>query len=431
VETDHTRALVWMIGLPDITFLAVEDGPGGVGKIHVEIVARTVACPWCGVPAQEKDRTRVELVDLSLQGRPIRLVWRKRRWMCRDGDCSMGSWTEDDDRIAGPCQLVTSRAARWATRQVGKHARSVNELTIEFGCNWHTVNDTVVNCGKALLEADDDRIGEVTALGLDEVYMVRVGPYHHQHFSTQLVDVRAAQLLAIVPGRGSAEPMGWLAEQGRMFRDRIEFGTLDLCGPYRRVFEVMVSGATLVADPFHVCKLANTKLDECRRRVQNATLGHRAWKSDPLYRYRRLLTKAKERLDDKGSEKLKGLLWAGHPNGDVATCWEAKGVVRDSYVHADAEVAVEWVTQLGRDLQDKDYPIAARSLGRTLIRWRHQIAAWHLAHVSNGPTEAVNNLIKRVKRAAFRFTSFRNYRIRSLLCAGKPNWDLLATVTPC
>ena len=42
------------------------------------------------------------------------------------------------------------------------------------------------------------------------------------------------------------------------------------------------------------------------------------------------------------------------------------------------------------------------------MRWKHQIAAWHLAHVSNGPTEAVNNLIKRVKRAAFGFTSFRD-----------------------
>jgi len=38
-------------------------------------------------------------------------------------------------------------------------------------------------------------------------------------------------------------------------------------------------------------------------------------------------------------------------------------------------------------------------------------------------------LIKRVKRVAFAFTSFRNYRIRSLLYAGKPSWDLLATVT--
>ena len=28
------------------------------------------------------------------------------------------------------------------------------------------------------------------------------------------------------------------------------------------------------------------------------------------------------------------------------------------------------------------------------------------------------------------FTNFANYRIRALLYAGKPNWDLLATITP-
>jgi transposase len=49
------------------------------------------------------------------------------------------------------------------------------------------------------------------------------------------------------------------------------------------------------------------------------------------------------------------------------------------------------VAELSRDLQDKNYPIEARSLGRTLKRWKHQIAAWHAAQVSNGPTEAVNN----------------------------------------
>ena len=171
--------------------------------------------------------------------------------------------------------------------------------------------------------------------------MVRLGPFHRQCFSTQIVDVRAGQLLDVVPGRSSAEPMGWLAEQGPAFRSGIEFGTLDLSGPYRRVFEVMVPDATLVADPFHVTKLANTKLDECRRRVQNETLGHRGRKSDPLYRCRRLLTKAKERLDDKGHEKLTGLLRAGDPTGDVATCWEAKEAVRELYAHADPELALE------------------------------------------------------------------------------------------
>jgi len=68
-------------------------------------------------------------------------------------------------------------------------------------------------------------------------------------------------------------------------------------------------------------------------------------------------------------------------------------------------------------------------LGRTQLRWKHQIAAWHTAHVSNGP-EAANSLFKRVKRAAFGFTSFRDYRIRAMRYAGKPIWDLLASVVP-
>ena len=46
------------------------------------------------------------------------------------------------------------------------------------------------------------------------------------------------------------------------------------------------------------------------------------------------------------------------------------------------------------------------------------------------PSEAANNLIKRIKRIGFGFTRFRNYRVRVLLYAGRPNWDLLATITP-
>ena len=62
----------------------------------------------------------------------------------------------------------------------------------------------------------------------------------------------------------------------------------------------MLPEAVQVADPFHVVKLANSKLDECRRRVQNATMGHRGHKADPLYRCRRLLIKPDERLEEHG-----------------------------------------------------------------------------------------------------------------------------------
>ena len=73
---------------------------------------------------------------------------------------------------------------------------------------------------------------------------------------------------------------------------------------------------------------------------------------------------------------------------------------------------------------------ARRRLGRTIRKWAAQIVAWHQSHVSNGPTEAINNMVKRVKRTAFGFRRFEHYRIRALLYAGKPNWSLLDQLTP-
>ena len=72
---------------------------------------------------------------------------------------------------------------------------------------------------------------------------------------------------------------------------------------------------------------------------------------DPLYRARRLLTKAHERLDQRGETMLAGLLNAGDPHGEVRMAWHAKEVVRSIYDITDADLAIEFVTQLAQDLQ--------------------------------------------------------------------------------
>jgi transposase len=430
VEVDPTRVCELLVGLPDVNVLGVIDDPGGALRVVIETREPRPACAGCAGAAQIKDRPVVELVDLAAFGRPVRLVWRKHRWECANETCLLGSWTGADVRIASARAAMTDRAGRWVTRQVGEHGRTVNELAVELECAWHTVNDAVIAYGEALVDDDPARLGEPTALGLDETLFVRLGEFGRQYFSTSIVDVRAGKLLDVVEGRSGVKPCEWLAARDDQWRANIEYATLDLSGPYRAVFDTMLPDAVQVADPFHVVKLANHKLDECRRRVQNDTMGHRGRKDDPLYRCRRLLTKADERLDEKGRTRLLGLLDAGDPRGEVRMAWHAKEVVRQIYTHTDAELADEFVARLGHDLQDESCPIEVRSLGRTLRRWNDQISAWHHAHVSNGPTEAANNLIKRVKRVAFGFTNFRNYRVRALLYTGRPNWDLLATLTP-
>lgn len=426
---DRTRALEVLIGLPDIVFLRLEV-EGMVVRVVVEQRVDRPSCPSCGRPAVVKDRDEVEHVDLPAFGRQTRLVWVKHRWECSAANCPMRSWTGQDDRIAPARGVMTHRCARWCTEQVGRSGRAISDVARELGCDWHTVNQAVVDYGEALLAADHERIATTAALGLDDTLFARVGRFRQQCWSTSIVDVQHGVLLDMIEGRRADDACYWLALCRPAWRDRIRYGTLDMSGAYRSVFDTMLPDAIQVVDPFHLIKLANERLDECRRRVQNDTLGHRGRKDDPLYRARRLLTKGDERLDDKGRSKLLGLLDRGDPHSEVRDMWHAKEVVRSIYDIDDPGEADQFVSELAADLQHPSRPVEARSLGRTLARWHAQIVAWHHARVTNAATEAANNLIKRIKRVAFGFRVFRHYRIRALLYAGRPNWALLATVTP-
>jgi transposase len=121
---------------------------------------------------------------------------------------------------------------------------------------------------------------------------------------------------------------------------------------------------------------------------------------------------------------------AGDPKGEVRLAWHAKEVVRQTYDHTGPDVAEAWVADIVRDFADGEMTPEVRRLGRTIGRWRHEIIAWRRSHVTNGSTEALNNLVKPVKRVAFGLRRFAHYRMRALLYAGRPHWDLLAAVSP-
>jgi len=418
----------YFVNLEGVVVLGIDD-EREIPEVHIETERTLEGCPRCGVVARVKDRHLVRLVDLSMAGRKIALVWRKRRFICLESKCPMVTWTEVDQRIAAPRLVLTDRAGRWATVQVGRHGRTVDEVAGDLGCDWHTVNDAVLAYGEALID-HPDRFSDVASLGLDEHLMVREGPRRHKSFVTAIVDVDRAQLLDIVPDRRGNEPKKWLRARGPAWRANVTAGTIDLSATYKGVFDAVLPHAILVADPFHVVKHANSKVDECRRRVQNETLGHRGRKSDPLYRIRRVLQMSKKRLDDEGRENIMGYLKAGDPRGELQMTWHAAQAIPELYEVDEFELAKEFIDELIRDMAEPTYPVEVHSLGRTLARWRTEIIAWHQRQITNGPTESMNNLAKRIKRVAFGFRSFRNYRVRALLYAGKPNWELLPTITP-
>ena len=146
MESDPTRMCALLVGLPDVTVVGVGDWPHWLRIVIATQPARP-ACS-CGTPAHRHGIREVMLVDLPCFGRPTRLVWRKQRWRCPR--CRR-SWTGQDPTIASSRCAMTTRAARWATVQVGRHGRAVSEVADDLGCDWHTVMDAVVVFGEALI----------------------------------------------------------------------------------------------------------------------------------------------------------------------------------------------------------------------------------------------------------------------------------------
>jgi transposase len=426
VLVDPTEILEALVGLKDVQVVHYRRiGPNV--ELMVEQTPGVVRCPECGGSAEIKERPIVHYVDLPVYGVAMRLAWKKHRMRCIDPACPKKSWTLTDHRIAAKNCLLTTRAAKWATVQVGG-GRTVKEVADELACDWHTINDAVTTYGTALLEADKKRLNQTSAIGLDETSFIKLKDHSHPEFVTTVADVQNHQIIDILPTRKYVDVAGWIDQQGAAWKERIRYGALDMSPVYAAVYTVMLPKAAQVVDPFHAISLANRCLDAVRRRVQNEQLGHRGRKDDPLYKARRILLRGEEKLDDDATARLTSLLELGDPGGEVAIAYRIKERFRDFYRTLNPKEARQILEELQTHCLKRAMPPEVRKLGDTIRRWFDKLCNFHLARVSNGPTESLNNLIKRIKRIGFGFRNFENYRIRALLYAGKPNWRVLGSI---
>lgn len=428
VLTDLTDILHALVGLKDVIVLAYErNGPDVFLLVEQELTKKRRRCPECHHPGVVKERPIITYVDLPAFGTPMRLRWKKHRMTCRNTQCQQGSWTVSDHRIAAKSCVLTTRAAKWATKQVGE-GRTIQDVADELACDWHTMQTAVTTYGTALLFADKKRLNKTSAIGLDETRFCKGTHHAYGEYVTTIADVEHHQIIDLVETREMTAVAAWLDKQPKAWKQRIKYGALDMSNTYAAVFSVVLPQALQVVDSFHLVQLANRALDAIRRRVQIEQTSHRGRKDDPLYRARRVLLMGEEKLDEKGTERLNDLLALGDPNGEVAIAYRCKERIRDFYRAPDLESATAILDDLANRCTNDAMPPELQTFGRTLKKWFTKICNYHIAKVSNGPTEALNNLIKRVKRVAYGFRNFQNYRVRVLLYAGKPNWRVLDSI---
>jgi transposase len=179
----------------------------------------------------------------------------------------------------------------------------------------------------------------------------------------------------VVADRTRAAVGTWLAARQRDWLAQVGTVALDPWRGYASALVVPLGHARVVVDYFHAIRLANTVVDQVRRRTQQAILGHRGRKRDPLYRIRKLLLTAQEQLTGRGWARLRAGLAAGDPGGELATAWQGKELLRAVYRAAGLAAARAALDRFYRWAGGVQVVELSR-LARTVRAWEAEILAF-------------------------------------------------------
>ena len=280
---------------PDLTAFCRLDGLGlevvgqRVERDRALLACRVVEpdrwCRRCGGEGSPRDSVVRRLAHAPFGWRPTTLVVTLSRYRC--GGCGH-VWRQDTTAAAEPRAKISRDGLAWALTGIVCQHLTVARIAEGLGVSWNCANTAVLDEGRRVLIADPSRFDGVAVLGVDE--HVWRHTRHGDRFVTVIIDLTPirdgrgpARLLDMVEGRSKHAFKTWLAARPQAWRDRIEVVAMDGFTGFKTATAEELPDAVAVMDPFHVVALAGEALDDCRRRTQQATLGHRGRKNDPLY----------------------------------------------------------------------------------------------------------------------------------------------------
>ena len=244
------------------------------GQTLVEVITDPAAeaprcCPRCGKAATRvKEHPRTAPRDMFIGDRQVLLDWRKTRWRCDTPGCEQETFTEWLPAVKHRARL-TSRLRTRLGEAVGDDLMPAAAAARCYGVSDRTAARAFTAYADEQLADLDKQQEPVQAAGVDEfrrgVSATTADPgtgkvtQTRSEWLTHLVDLGSGGTLGLAEGRTAAAEKDLLAGHAATLR----YLAMDLSATYR---SGAPAGVTLVADAFHLVKLANRKIDDAFRR---------------------------------------------------------------------------------------------------------------------------------------------------------------------
>lgn len=382
--------------------------------VHL-IQSYPLRCPRCGQLMLKNGFKVVNVLGPSLHYQPTIWSIRNQKYLCKPSSACPSTITE----LAKVKDIKYRHHISQAIKQQVMIQLTTNESQIdiakELGISDWTVRRVIFNLDQFFkpnyhwlprhIAFDDFKSGRFAPSGMSMI----------------LMNIENHRTIDIILSRRNRYLRNYFPRYDRAARLAVRTVTVDLYTPYRHLIHELFPHAIIIADHFHVVAQAYRALNKIRVKAMNqAGNGSHQWRALKHF-WKLILTPAGLlKYDNYWSRRNFGYTQLTDVeviqrllafNDDLKQAYRYYQDLILAINHRSKDelnhlLAIKW-TQLPQSLQK-----VQRTLQRHL---KEIITSFKYGDYTNGPVEGTNNKIKAIKRTAYGFRNFFNFRARILL----------------
>ncbi|WP_427916745.1 ISL3 family transposase [Streptococcus pseudopneumoniae] len=378
---------------------------------HKEIIAKldydAPSCPECGNQLKKYDFQKPSKIPyLETTGIPTRILLRKRRFKCYHCSKMMIAETSIVKKNHQIPRIINQKIAQKLIEKISMtdiaHQLSISTSTVIRKLNDFHFECNVRNLPK-IMSWDVETVRGVT---------VSIGRWK-MSFIAQ--DFDKLNIITVLEGRTQAVIRDHFLKYDRVVRCRVKIITMDMFSPYYDLARQLFPNAKIVLDRFHIVQHLSRAMSRVRVQIMNQ-FERKSHEYKAIKRYWKLIQQDSRKLSDKrfyrptfrmhltNKEILDKLLSYSE---DLKHHYNLYQLLLFHFQNKEPDKFFELI----EDNLKQVHPLF-QTVFKTFLKDKEKIVNALQLHYSNAKLEATNNLIKLIKRNAFGFRNFENFKKR-------------------
>ncbi|WP_408734599.1 ISL3 family transposase [Streptococcus pneumoniae] len=378
---------------------------------HKEIIAKldydAPSCPECGNQLKKYDFQKPSKIPyLETTGMPTRILLRKRRFKCYHCSKMMVAETSIVKKNHQIPRIINQKIAQKLIEKI-----SMTDIAHQLAISTSTV---IRKLNDSHFEHDFSRLPEIMSWDVETVRGVTVS-IGRLEMSFIAQNFNNLNIITVLEGRTQAVIRDHFLKYDRAVRCRVKIITMDMFSPYYDLARQLFPCAKIVLDRFHIVQHLSRAMSRVRVQIMNQ-FHQKSHEYKAIKRYWKLIQQDSRKLSDKrfyrptfrmhltNKEILDKLLSYSQ---DLKHHYQLYQLLLFHFQNKEPEKFFGLI----EDNLKQSHPIF-QTVFKTFLKDKEKIVNALQLHYSNAKLEATNNLIKLIKRNAFGFRNFENFKKR-------------------